>query len=65
MTKMQNTKALAEVNALHQFYEMLRLDSSRAIYGYSHCEQAAETGAVGTLLLTDEVRGATLFVDEC
>lgn len=33
LNKLANTKAAAEVNALNDFYQMLKVDQSRAFYG--------------------------------
>lgn len=33
MGKLVNTKAAAEINALNAFYQMLKVDQSRAFYG--------------------------------
>ncbi len=34
MSKIANTKAAGEITALNDFYQMLKVDSSRAFYGY-------------------------------
>ncbi|ORY94651.1 hypothetical protein BCR43DRAFT_557894 [Syncephalastrum racemosum] len=54
-TKLADTKATREVQALDQFYTMLNTDPNRAFYGYDHVAKANEQGAVGTLLVTDEL----------
>lgn len=54
-TKLADTKATREVQALDQFYTMLNTDPDRAFYGYDHVAKANDQGAVGTLLVTDEL----------
>jgi len=53
--KLADTKAAQEVHALDQFYEMMNMDPDRAFYGYKDVCKAAERGAIGTLLVTDEL----------
>ncbi|KAG0285225.1 hypothetical protein BGZ98_005598 [Dissophora globulifera] len=53
--KLADTKAAQEVQALDQFHEMLSMDPDRAFYGYKDVCKAAERGAIGTLLVTDEL----------
>lgn len=53
--KLADTKAAKEVQALEQFYTMLNSDPDRAFYGYNHVAKANEQGAIGTLLVTDEL----------
>lgn len=53
--KLADTKAAQEVQALDQFYEMMNMDPDRAFYGYKDVSKAAERGAIGTLLVTDEL----------
>ncbi|KAL3315309.1 hypothetical protein Ciccas_006063 [Cichlidogyrus casuarinus] len=52
-SKVANTKAAAEINALSDFYSMLQSDPSRAFYGIKHVETAIESGAVDRLLISD------------
>ncbi|KAI9497958.1 hypothetical protein BDB00DRAFT_802776 [Zychaea mexicana] len=54
-SKLADTKAAREVQALEQFYAMLNTDPDRAFYGISHVLKANEHGAIGTLLVTDEL----------
>ncbi|PVU95599.1 hypothetical protein BB559_002684 [Furculomyces boomerangus] len=54
-TKLANTKATAEVVSLDSFYEMMNKDPSRAYYGFKHVSKAAELGAVGTLMISDQL----------
>ncbi|KAI8140428.1 hypothetical protein BJV82DRAFT_622521 [Fennellomyces sp. T-0311] len=53
--KLADTKAAFEVQALEQFYEMLKADPDRAFYGIKHVLMANDYGAIGTLLVTDEL----------
>ncbi|KAI8071254.1 hypothetical protein BC940DRAFT_269890 [Gongronella butleri] len=53
--KLADTKAAREVQALDSFYQMLNSDPDRAFYGYKHVAIAHERGAVGTLLVTDQL----------
>ncbi|KAJ8661019.1 mRNA surveillance protein pelota [Lichtheimia ornata] len=53
--KLADTKAAREVQALDEFYAMMNADPDRAFYGYSHVAKANEHGAIGTLLVTDEL----------
>ncbi|CEG82923.1 Putative Translation factor pelota [Rhizopus microsporus] len=53
--KLADTKAAREVQALDKFYEMMNMDPDRAFYGFDHVSKANERGAVGTLLVTDEL----------
>ncbi|KAG5448157.1 Protein pelota [Clonorchis sinensis] len=52
-SKLANTKAAAEVNALNDFYQMLKVDQSRAFYGYKHVKAASDALAIDTLLVSD------------
>ncbi|KAI7879139.1 hypothetical protein K492DRAFT_217266 [Lichtheimia hyalospora FSU 10163] len=54
-SKLADTKAAREVQALDEFYAMMNADPDRAFYGYSHVAKANEHGAIGTLLVTDEL----------
>ncbi|KAG0767113.1 hypothetical protein G6F57_002568 [Rhizopus arrhizus] len=53
--KLADTKAAREVQALDKFYEMMNSDPDRAFYGFEHVDKANESGAIGTLLVTDEL----------
>ncbi|KAG0178395.1 hypothetical protein DFQ29_003511 [Apophysomyces sp. BC1021] len=55
LTKLADTKAAREVQALDKFYEMLNNDPDRAFYGFNHVFKANERGAISTLLVTDEL----------
>lgn len=50
-----DTKAVKEVKALKDFFDMLSNDPSRAIYGPKEIEVAHDRLAIQTLLLTDEL----------
>eukprot|EP00727_Mastigamoeba_balamuthi_P000650 m51a1_g10582 putative protein pelota (419) ;mRNA; r:45549-47591 len=50
-----NTKAGSQVEALGSFYDTLKADSSRAVYGPRHVEYAHSQGAIHTLLLSDSL----------
>jgi len=54
-TKLANTKAAGEIKALNDFYDMLKVDSDRAFYGYAHVQSANEKLAIQTLMVTDEL----------
>lgn len=53
--KLADTKAAREVQALDKFYEMMNNDPDRAFYGFEHVNKANDRGAIGTLLVTDEL----------
>ncbi|KAI9298461.1 hypothetical protein K502DRAFT_339394 [Neoconidiobolus thromboides FSU 785] len=53
--KMSDTKATREVSALDKFYVMLDRDPDRAFYGIQHVKLANQSGAIQTLLITDEL----------
>ncbi|KAI8079940.1 pelota [Halteromyces radiatus] len=55
LARLADTKAAREVQALDAFYQMLNTDADRAFYGYDHVAKAHERGAIGTLLVTDEL----------
>lgn len=57
--RLSNTKAVGEVQVLNAFHQMLSDNPERAVYGPSHVMYAAEMGAVGTLLVTDDLFRAT------
>jgi len=54
-SRIEDTKAFAEVRALEAFYEMLNTDPDRAFYGLKHVLKANEHKAIDTLLVTDEL----------
>ncbi len=53
--KLADTKAAAEIKALEQFYQTLSTDTDRAVYGYKAVRQAADSLAVETLLVSDNL----------
>ncbi|CAO3616600.1 unnamed protein product [Mucor hiemalis] len=55
LARLADTKAAREVQALDKFYEMMNNDPDRAFYGYEHVKKANDQGAIGTLLVTDEL----------
>src|SRR4051812_27872021 len=55
ISKLADTKAMRETQALDKFYSMLGDDPDRAFYGFDHVMKAGERGAIGTLLVTDEL----------
>lgn len=61
MSKMADTKALAEVKALSSFYNALQADSDKAVYGIKEVEKANESQAVETLLIMDSLFRSILF----
>ncbi|CAG8710254.1 5975_t:CDS:2, partial [Acaulospora colombiana] len=54
-SQLSDTKYAKEVIALDRFYKMLNEDQDRAFYGWDHVKKAEERGAIGTLLLSDEL----------
>jgi len=55
LAKMSDTKAAGEVKALEQFYMMLQCEPAKAFYGKKHVLQAAESQAIETLLISDNL----------
>lgn len=53
--KLSDTKALAEVKALEQFYAVFQTEPSKAFYGVKHVEHAAQSQAIDTLLISDKL----------
>jgi len=53
--KLSDTKAAGEVKAITNFYEMMKNESDRAVYGYKHVLYSQQRQAIQTLLLTDEL----------
>ncbi|TFK75795.1 hypothetical protein BDN72DRAFT_350493 [Pluteus cervinus] len=54
-TQLKETKFAREGVALDRFYKMLASDEMRAWYGPDHVAFAADRGAIGTLLISDEL----------
>jgi len=54
-SQLKETKFARESIALDKFYKMLSSDQDRAWYGPDHVELAASRGAIGTLLISDEL----------
>ncbi|KAJ2002687.1 Translation factor pelota [Coemansia thaxteri] len=53
--RLADTKAAQEVKAIDSFYQMLNSNPDRAFYGFADVRKAADNGAIGTLLVTDEL----------
>ncbi|KAJ2507904.1 Translation factor pelota [Coemansia sp. RSA 2052] len=53
--RLADTKAAQEVKAIDSFYHMLNNNPDRAFYGYADVRKAADNGAIGTLMVTDEL----------
>ncbi|KAJ2771616.1 Translation factor pelota, partial [Coemansia linderi] len=53
--RLADTKAAQEVKAIDSFYQMLNNNPDRAFYGFADVRKAADNGAIGTLLVTDEL----------
>lgn len=54
-SKLSDTKAASEVKALEQFYQILQTEPARAFYGKNHVIKAAESQAIETLLISDNL----------
>lgn len=54
-SRIKDTKAVREVQALQDFYQTLGNDSARAFYGPGHVFAAAELGAIQVLLISDSL----------
>ncbi|CAG8436370.1 1475_t:CDS:10 [Funneliformis caledonium] len=54
-SQLSDTKYAQEVLTLDRFFKMLNDDPDRAFYGWNHIKKAEERGAIGTLLLSDEL----------
>ena len=50
-----NPRNCAENMRPHRFFKMLGTDEMRAWYGPDHVALAADRGAIGTLLISDEL----------
>jgi len=53
--QLKETKFAREGIVLDKFFKMLGIDEMRAWYGPDHVALAADRGAVGTLLISDEL----------
>ncbi|XP_014769545.1 protein pelota homolog [Octopus bimaculoides] len=53
--RLADTKALGEVKALDEFYNMLVNDPDRAVYGIKPVEKASDLLAIETLMVSDEL----------
>jgi protein pelota len=54
-SKIEDTKAVKDVQALDKFFDMLSKEPDRAFYGFKHVQAAIENQAVDSLLITDEL----------
>jgi protein pelota len=52
---MSDTKAAGEVKALEHFYTVLQTEPAKAFYGKKHVLTAAESQAIETLLISDNL----------
>jgi len=55
IAKMSDTKAAGEVKALENFYTVLQTEPAKAFYGKKHVLAAAESQAIETLLISDNL----------
>jgi len=55
MAKLSDTKASKEVRAFDDFNKTLNDDPDRAFYSWMHVQRANESGAIKTLMVTDEL----------
>lgn len=51
--KIADSKAAGEARALQEFYDAMKDDPDRAVYGVRHVQAAHEQGAIKTLLILD------------
>merc|ERR1719350_104922 len=51
--RLADTKAAGEVKVLQNFYDTMKVDESRAVYGWLHVHAAAQVQAIQDLLITD------------
>lgn len=54
-SQLSDTKAASEVRVLNEFYDMLKVDESRALYGWNHIHAAQQRDAIQHLLLSDDL----------
>jgi len=54
-SQLADTKAASEVRIINSFYDMLKKESDRAIYGLSHIKYALQHNAINDLLVTDSL----------
>jgi len=53
--RLADTKAAGEVKVLQNFYDTMKVDESRAVYGWLHVHAASEVQAIKDLLITDSL----------
>ena len=64
LAKLEDTKAITEVQTLEKFFEMLELDQDRAYYSWSHVSRAHyEYQAIEKLLISDKLFRSTRIAD--
>lgn len=55
LKRMSDTKAMREMKALETFFERVRCDPDKALFGLKHVTQAAEVKAIEVLLISDHL----------
>lgn len=55
LSKLSDTKAAGEVKSLEAFYQTLQTEPAKAFYGKKHVTAAAESQAIETLLISDNL----------
>ncbi|KAH3757350.1 protein pelota-like [Pelomyxa schiedti] len=55
LAKIADTKAAGEVRTLNEFFQVLKADQYRAVYGLRYVKFAHERRAIKTLLVTDDL----------
>lgn len=53
--QLTDTKYAQESEALDKFFKMLNENPDKAFYGWDHVKKAEDRGAIGTLLVSDEL----------
>ncbi|KAG9305437.1 hypothetical protein G9A89_021155 [Geosiphon pyriformis] len=53
--QLADTKYAREMMTLDKFFKMLNEDPDKAFYGWNHVKKAGDLGAIGTLMLSDEL----------
>eukprot|EP00039_Didymoeca_costata_P009918 m.132470 g.132470 ORF g.132470 m.132470 type:complete len:92 (-) comp14647_c0_seq8:1391-1666(-) len=55
LSRIADTKAVKEMQAIESFYKTLMTDPDRAFYGIKHVELANEQQAIQSLMVTDSL----------
>ncbi len=55
MSKLKDTKAIKEIEALDRFYKILQQDADRVAYGHKYVMEAKEHSAIKELLICDSL----------